>query len=192
MAKKAKKAKKPKKAKKAKKAQPRLRCYTRSLKNARYLREVAPDIFAKDPDADGFGTGVPIEILRGLHRIPHNSPLLKRYKAVADFIREHPLPVPGRTARDALFSGTIHFAQITFRTNRGNKVVPTADMNQIVQYTQNALVPISEYASEYGPNSVSVSPTLLMPRALAFCKCYATIIGHNLSNLINYWVSNGS
>ena len=64
-------------------------------------------------------------------------------------------------------------------------------MNQIVQYTQNALVPISEYASEYGPNSVSVSPTLLMPRALAFCKCYATIIGHNLSNPINYWVLNG-
>src|SRR5436305_12974441 len=49
-------------------ASPSVRCYTRALKNARYLQRMAPHLFAKDPKAEGFGTGVPVEILRGLHR----------------------------------------------------------------------------------------------------------------------------
>ena len=138
-----------------------VRCYTRALKNARFLREAAPEIFAQDPDAEGFGTGVPLEILRGLHRIPHNSPVLNRHKAVAEVLRTSRPPVPGRVSRDALFSGTIHFAQVTFQTSGGNRVVPTADMNQIVQYAQHAIVPVSEYAAQYGPNTVSISPNLL-------------------------------
>jgi hypothetical protein len=140
---------------------PTVRCYTRALKNARYLQKAAPHLFARDRDAEGFGTGVPMEILRGLHRIPHDSPVLNRHKHVADFLRENRLPIPGRGSRDALFSGTIHFAQITFQTSGGNLVIPTADMNQIVSYAQHAIVSLSEYSSQYGPNSVSVSSTLL-------------------------------
>jgi hypothetical protein len=138
-----------------------LRCYTRANKNAQYLREHAPETFAKDPSAEGFGTGVPMEILRGLHRLRPDSPVLSRHKKVADVLRAHRPPEPGRSARDALFSGTVHFAQITFHTSSGDKVIATADMNQIVQYTQHAAVPISEYAAQYGQNSLSVSPTLL-------------------------------
>jgi hypothetical protein len=138
-----------------------LRCYTRTLKNARYLQEHAPDVFAKEPEAEGFGTGVPTEILRGLHRLRPDSPVLNRHKKVAEVLREHPVPSPGRQARDALFSGTIHFARITFQTSAGNQVIPTADMNQIVQYTQHAIVSISEYGAQYGPNSLAVSSTLL-------------------------------
>ena len=69
--------------------------------------------------------------------------------------------MPGRAARDALFSGTIHFAQVTFHTNSGDFVIPDADMNIIVQYAQHAIVPIAEYAAQYGPNSVAVSSTLI-------------------------------
>ena len=29
---------------------PTVRCYTRALKNARHLQEVAPEVFAQDPD----------------------------------------------------------------------------------------------------------------------------------------------
>ena len=140
---------------------PAVRCYTRALKNARFLREAAPEVFAQDPAAEGFGTGVPLEILRGLHRIRHNSPVLNRHKAVAEVLRTSRPPVPGRASRDALFRGTIHFAQVTFQTSGGDLVVPTADMNQIVQYAQHAIVPVSEYAAQYGPNTVSISPTLL-------------------------------
>jgi hypothetical protein len=138
-----------------------MRCYTRALKNARFLREAAPEIFARDPGAEGFGTGIPVEILRGLHRISPDSPVLNRHKAVADVLRTHRPPVPGPVARDALFSGTIHFAQVTFQISGSDLVIPTADMNQIVQYARHAAVPIAEYAAQYGPNSVSVSPSLL-------------------------------
>jgi hypothetical protein len=138
-----------------------VRCYTRAAKNARFLQEAAPEIFARDPAAAGFGTGVPLEILRGLHRIPPDSPVLNRHQAVAGVLRTRRPPVPGRVSRDALFSGTIHFAQVTFHTSGGDLVVPAADMNQIVAYAQHAIVPISEYAAQYGPNTLNVSPALL-------------------------------
>jgi len=140
---------------------PTVRCYTRALKNARHLQEVAPEVFAQDPDAEGFGTGVPLEILRGLHRIPHHSPVLNRHKAVAEAIRTSRPPVPGRDARDALFSGTVHFAQVTFHTPGGDRVTATSEMNQIVQYATHAAVSISEYAAQYGQNTLSVSTSLL-------------------------------
>ena len=138
-----------------------VRCSTRALKNARHLQELAPDQFAVDPAAEGFGTGVPMEILRGLHRISPDSPVLNRHKAVSALVRKSPLPVAGSAVRDALFSGTIHFAQVTFQAPGGNLVIPTADMNQIVRYAQHAVMPISEYAALYGPNTVAVSATLL-------------------------------
>jgi hypothetical protein len=140
---------------------PHVRCYTRALKNARHLQKVAPDVFRKDPHAEGFGTGLPMELLRGLHRIRYDSPVLNRRKAVAETLEKHPLPALGRPARDALFSGTVHFAQVTFHTSGGDKLISTADMNQIVQYAQHAVVPISDYASQYGLNTVTISPTLL-------------------------------
>jgi hypothetical protein len=138
-----------------------VRCLTRALKNARYLQKAAPSLFAKDPSAEGFGTGISVDILRRLHRIPHDAPELQANKSLATFLKENTLPVPGKNARDPLFSGTIHFAQITFVTSGGSLIIPTADMNTIVQYAQHAVAPISEYASQYGSNSVSVSPNLI-------------------------------
>lgn len=138
-----------------------VRCFTRALKNARHLQTIAPDIFAKDPSAEGFGTGVPIEILRDLHRLSPDSPGLSRHQAVAEFLSKNKLPVPGKNVQDALFSGTVYFAQITFQTSGGNLVIPTADMNMIVQYAQHAIAPIAEYAAQYGANTVSISPNLI-------------------------------
>jgi len=138
-----------------------VRCYTRALKNALHLKKVAPEIFDENPSADGFGTGIPLELLRNLHHIPDSSPIFGRYKGLADVIREHPLPRPGRKGRDALFSGTIYFCQITFRTSSGDKVMPTFDINQIIEYAQHALVPIQAYAAQYGPNNVVISNTPL-------------------------------
>jgi hypothetical protein len=137
---------------------PSLRCHTRALKNARHLKRYAPELFSADPDREGFGTGVSVELLRGLHRIHSDSPVLRRHKAVADVLRAHPLPKPRPPARDALFNGTIHFAQITFTTSGGDKVMATADMQQIVAYAKHAIVPIMEYAALYGPNSSTISP----------------------------------
>jgi hypothetical protein len=138
-----------------------VRCATRALKNARYLQSVAPEVFKKGRTATGFGTGIPIEVLRVLHRTRHDSPLLNRYPEVVNFLRTHKIPVPGRTARGPLFNGTVHFVQVTFTTGSGNQVVPPADMNMMVQYAQRAIMPIKEYAKQYGPNSTAISSTLI-------------------------------
>jgi hypothetical protein len=162
------------------------RCLTRALKNAHYIQKAAPHLFAKDAGSEGFGTGIPMEILRGLHRIRHDSPVLSRHKAVAEFLKENRLPVPGNNARDPLFSGTIHFAQVTFKTTAGNFVMPTADMNMIVQYAKHAIVPISEYAAKYGANTVSVSPNLITYSANVLNASYTDA---DLQSWINDMVS---
>ena len=140
-----------------------IRGLTRAMKNARFLKETAPDLFAKDEMDRGFGTGIPIEVLRKLHRLTPASPMLNSYPELASFLQSNPLPVPNRLpAREALFSGTVYFAQVTFNTSSGAKVVPTADMNQIVAYATRAIIPIAEYVvQQYGASQVSVSPTFL-------------------------------
>src|SRR5689334_7981034 len=122
--------------------QPPLRCHTRALKNARHLKEHAPEVFDVDANREGFGTGVGIPLLRALHRMDPDSPALRRHPAIADVLRAHPMPKVRPPQRVALFSGTIHFAQITFYTSGGTQVVTTADMNQIVAFAQHAIVPI--------------------------------------------------
>jgi hypothetical protein len=104
---------------------------------------------------------VPLEILRLVHSTRHDSPLLSRHPHLASFLKAHKIPAPGKTARAALFQATVHFAQVTFTTSSSSLVVPTADMNTIVQYAQRAAVPIAEYAKQYGPNLLGVSSTLL-------------------------------
>jgi hypothetical protein len=138
-----------------------VRCLTRAVKNARFLQERDPAHFALDPSAEGFGTGIPLEILETLHRLPLDASALTRHPQVAEFARQTRLPVPGPRARDASFSGTIHFAQITFQTPGRSFVFQTADLNQVISYAQRAARPISEYAGQYGANSIVISPTIL-------------------------------
>ena len=74
----------------------RVRCFTRALKNARYLQQHDPATFDKDKNAEGFGTGVPVEILHRLHLLPTDAPELKSHPAVADFLRKRGVPKPQR------------------------------------------------------------------------------------------------
>jgi hypothetical protein len=77
----------------------RIRCFTRALKNARYLQQEDPATFAKDPNAEGFGTGVPMEVLNVLHRLRPDSPELQAHSEVAEFLRHHAVPGPERWQR---------------------------------------------------------------------------------------------
>ncbi len=61
----------------------------------------------------------------------------------------------------ALFSGTIHFVHVTFATPGQNFAVSAADMQTMVTYARRAIVPISEWATQYGPSAVAISPTVL-------------------------------
>ena len=70
----------------------KLRCFTRALKNARYLQQHDPATFAKRRTGLGMGTGLPAEILHHLHQLKPDSPELAPFPAVADFLRRHPMP----------------------------------------------------------------------------------------------------
>jgi hypothetical protein len=75
------------------------RCFTRAIKNARFLKQSEPATFAKDKDAPGFGTGVPMEILQALHRLKPDSPELQNHPEVSEFLRKHAVPGPERWQR---------------------------------------------------------------------------------------------
>ena len=60
-----------------------------------------------------------------------------------------------------LFSGTIHFAHVTFATPGGNFSFSAADMQTILDYGQHCIVPISEQVQQYGPSTVSVAPAAI-------------------------------
>ena len=60
-----------------------------------------------------------------------------------------------------LFSGTIYFAHVTFATPGNNYSFSAADMQTMLTYAQHAIVPISEWVQQYGPSSVTISPTAL-------------------------------
>jgi hypothetical protein len=77
----------------------KFRCYTRAWKNAQYLQQIAPGTFAKDKKAAGFGTGVPLDILNRLQHLRPDSPELKGYRAVSEFLRHHRVPGPERWQR---------------------------------------------------------------------------------------------
>jgi hypothetical protein len=138
-----------------------VRCATRALKNADYLRTNAPTLVATDEDAEGFGTGVPEDVLQRLHRLSHDSPEARRHAGLPDFLREHPVPGPGLAARGPLFNGTLHFVRVTFQAGGQQIAIPPADMQMMLQYAQRAIVPIAEYASQYGATHINVAPNIL-------------------------------
>ena len=72
----------------------KFRCHTRAIKNARFLKQQDPATFAKDKNAPGFGTGVPMDILQVLHRLTPDSPELKGHAQVSEFLRKHAVPTP--------------------------------------------------------------------------------------------------
>jgi hypothetical protein len=138
-----------------------VRCGTRALKNAAYLEHNAPEAISHTESDDGFGTGVPDDVLRQLHRLEPDAPELRRHQAVADFMRKKPIPGPGTGVSGALFNGTLHFVQVTFHTPGHDFVIPTADMNTMVHYAQRAIGPIDEYASAYGSTHAAISPNVI-------------------------------
>ena len=147
-----------------------MRRFTQAIKNARFIQSAAPHLFATDPTSEGFGTGIPLEILSGLHRMAPNSPLLGRYPHVTGFLKDHTLPIPKTMGpgdmpiRYTLFTGTIYIVQITFQTPSRSYMVATPDLQMIVEYASHAIVPISQYATQYGDldvNSVTVSPIII-------------------------------
>lgn len=69
-----------------------------------------------------------------------------------------PMPLPSPAITVPLFSGTLHFVTVAFRTPGGVAGVTGPDTAVAATYAA-AIAPIaSRYASQYGPNALAVAP----------------------------------
>ncbi len=129
-------------------------CATRLLKNAKFLQRLEVGYFPKFEPVDGFASLLPAEILGRLERIPPEKIENRHLAAIVSKQRppraEAKLGVP-------LFSGTLRFVQTTFSSGGTDFAVPDADFRVAMRYAALAVVPISAYASQYGPNSLAVA-----------------------------------
>jgi hypothetical protein len=138
-------------------------CATRAMKNVRYLQRLAPHIMPAVEPPEGFGSIIPLPILAGLHR-PEAHARLTLEERLAASLSGVTFPEIRSAVLEPLFNGTLFFVRIHFTVqSEKNAVISVgaADVNTAMQYARLAVTPISQYASQYGPNSVTVSPHIL-------------------------------
>ncbi len=86
---------------------------------------------------------------------------LAAYPDLAAALRRSPVPKPRVVSGEPLFQGSLVFVQMTFQTSSGSVLVDAADLTTAIAYAQRAVVPISRYATQYGPNRLYVSPSVI-------------------------------
>src|SRR5712664_1341667 len=130
------------------------------MKNVNHLQARAPGILPRHEPLEGFASHIPVELLSRLHtRIPPSE--LTGYPELAAWLRETKVPGPTIAAREPLFNGSLYFVGIDFRTSAGSLSLNPKDIATAMDYARLAIGPISRYASQYGPNRIDVSPTVL-------------------------------
>jgi hypothetical protein len=133
-------------------------CATRATKVLKYLHRTVPTTIPRS-SLQALET-LPSSVLSGLHIAPDWDKVTKD-EALVNWLKKNPIPPPRREVAGALFNGTLVFARIIFvRANQPDFSVSLADEQVAVDYATLAVVPIQRYASQYGPNSVSVSKTI--------------------------------
>jgi len=100
---------------------------------------------------------VPDELLARLHTTLAAKDLA-RVPGLAEALRQSPVPKRRNAASEPLFRGALVFVQIAFRTAQGFVSVSSKDLGTAMSFARLACPPISAYASQYGPNAVSVGP----------------------------------
>ncbi len=133
-------------------------CSTRLLKNARFLQRLEVGYFPKFEPIDGFASLVPAEILGRLEKIPAEK---IEIKLLAEIVSTHRPPKTTAKLASPLFSGSLRFVQATFTSGGTSFAVTDADLKIAMQYASLAVVPISEYASQYGPNRLAIASSTI-------------------------------
>ena len=133
-------------------------CMTRAVKVLKHLRRTVPETIPRS--SLQALEKLPSTVLSSLHAAPDWDSVTQDAK-LKDWLRANPIPAPTATVSGPLFNGTLVFARVTFtRPNLPDLSVSMADMQTAVNYANLAVVPIQRYASQYGPNSVTVWPTV--------------------------------
>jgi hypothetical protein len=134
-------------------------CATRSMKVLKYLNRIAPESLSGS-SLSALKT-LPSDALSELH---NGSDLAKvtQDETLVNWLKKHPAPRPKAEVSGPLFHGTLVFVRIVFaRLGQPDSSVSLADVQVAADYATLAVGPIQRYASQYGPNSVSVYQTPL-------------------------------
>jgi hypothetical protein len=134
-------------------------CGTRAMKVLKYLDRVVPATVSRSS-------------LQELEKLP--SSVLARIHTTSDWgevtedaqlrnwLAKNPIPSPKASVSGPLFHGTLVFVQLIFQQpSQPPSSVSMADVQTALNYATVAVVPIGRYASQYGPNSVNVSPNVI-------------------------------
>jgi len=139
-----------------------LSCSSRLVKNARFLQRPEVAFIPSVEPLDGFGSLVPTSILGRLERLPLEQ--MEDERLVQVISKKRPPSAQVKLA-SPLFSGTLRFVQATFTSRGTNLAVPDADLSIAMTYASLAIVPISAYCSQYGPNSLVLANTTVTFKA---------------------------
>jgi hypothetical protein len=138
-------------------------CMTRAVKVLKYLRRTLPKTIPRS-SLDALEK-LPPTVLSSLH-ITQDWDSVTQDEKLKDWLRTNAIPAPDIAVPGPLFHGTLVFAQVIFvRANQPDFSVSLADTQTAVSYATLAVAPIQRYASQYGPSSVMVSPTVIPFRA---------------------------
>ena len=134
-------------------------CGTRARMNAKVIQSVAPHILPTPEPAEGFGSIIPMKTLGELH-ISNWTPPAGISPDVVSQLKAIPFGDKVVKLKDPLFSGTMVFVRLIFTiAGQSNPLsVSEADTYTAIDFVRRAVIPISQYASQYGPNSVVVKP----------------------------------
>ncbi|MCI4332361.1 MAG: hypothetical protein L3K01_01320 [Thermoplasmata archaeon] len=123
-------------------------CATRSLKVARHLQSTRPDIVPAVEPLSGFAN-----LLEG------TDPSIRF--VLRDALAPGTLPAVGTRAVAPLFQGSLTFAHLTVQAGSKQYALSPADLATARKFAGSAVGPISQYAAQYGPNSLAVSEVTL-------------------------------
>lgn len=133
-------------------------CSTRLLKNAKFLQSSEVGFFPEDEPIEGYHTLLDASLLGRLEQIPQEE--IENERLFEALAKKRPSSAQAEVAAP-LFSGTLRFVQATFTSSGADFAVPVADLEVVLKYATLAVVPISDYCSQYGPNGLAVAQTTI-------------------------------
>jgi len=150
-------------------------CSTRALKNAKFIRAVAPHIIPPEEPIEGFHSIVPLNVLRRFGRLSEVD--LADFPELLEAWRKLPSRPEGESHPalfgDPPFKGKLHFVQLTFSfTGGGSTTMDRADVATALEYATLAVQPISAYCAQYGSNSLEVSADILQHGTVLINRFY--------------------
>jgi hypothetical protein len=141
----------------SKEAQPL--CATRAVKVLKFLHRMVPKAVPRS--SLHALEKLPSSVLAGLHSTSDWDKVTEDAQ-LKNWLANNPIPSPKAKVSAPLFHGTLVFVQLIFqKPNQLPSSVSMADVQTALNYATLAVVAIQQYASQYGPNSVSVSPNII-------------------------------